>query len=307
MLSYTVTNVSNPALFSALPAVAVSGSLTYTPAANAFGASTFMWSSKTAAVHNGGDDTSDPQTFTITVTPVNDAPVATAKSHQTHSGIRITIGAGDTGKLKDGATDVDDPPGDLVVSPTFSNETPAGATLTLTSAATGTFTFNPPAGYSGPASFTFVVCDDGTPTPPAMCSAPTLVSFNVTGPDLWFVDAGAPAAAREGSPIPSIRSPTSPRSAAPAIGSSSSPAPTPRGLPCSRMSISSAKDRSGCLRYRARRADARQRYARYQTLARRHPTTVERDGHARWKQRRARSQHRLDARRRASPAARSRV
>ena len=47
--------------------------------------------------------------------------------------------------------------------------------------------------YSGPASFTFQVCDDGAPTPPAVCSAPATVSFNVTGPDLWFVDDSAAA------------------------------------------------------------------------------------------------------------------
>ena len=80
--SYTVSNVSNPVLFSALPAVAVSGTLTYTPADNAFGSSTFdVVVQDSGGVDNSGDDTSDAQTFTITVTPVNDVPVAVAKLH----------------------------------------------------------------------------------------------------------------------------------------------------------------------------------------------------------------------------------
>ncbi|MGH8566453.1 MAG: Ig-like domain-containing protein, partial [Gammaproteobacteria bacterium] len=194
VLSYTVSNVSNTALFSALPAVDQNGTLTYTPAANASGSSTFdVVVQDSGGIDNGGDDTSGPQGFSITVMPVNDAPVATAKSHQTHSGIRITIGAAHTGKLKDGATDVDDPFSDLAVSATFGTITPAGATVTLIDASTGTFSYNPPAGHSGAASFQFQVCDDGVPTPPTMCSAPATVSFNVTGPDLWFVDDSAAA------------------------------------------------------------------------------------------------------------------
>ena len=73
-LNFIVTN-NNNALFSAQPAVAATGTLTYTPAANANGSATV-----TVKIHdnggiaNGGVDTSAPQTFTITVTPVNDAP-----------------------------------------------------------------------------------------------------------------------------------------------------------------------------------------------------------------------------------------
>ena len=118
--------------------------------------------------------------------------MATAKAQQTHSGIRVTIGAGDTGRLKDGATDVDDPSSDLTVSNAFANLTPTGATVTLTDASTGTFTYNPPAGYSGAASFDFQVCDDGIPVAPVRCDAAT-VSFTITGPDLWFVDDSAGA------------------------------------------------------------------------------------------------------------------
>ena len=59
VLGYTVSNVSNPALFSGLPAVAANGTLTYTPAANAFGSSTFdVVVQDSGGIDNGGDDTS---------------------------------------------------------------------------------------------------------------------------------------------------------------------------------------------------------------------------------------------------------
>ena len=72
----------------------MSGPLTYTPADNAFGTATVdVVVQDNGGVDNSGDDTSDAQTFTITVTPVNDAPVAVAKLHTTHSGIGLTINA----------------------------------------------------------------------------------------------------------------------------------------------------------------------------------------------------------------------
>ena len=73
-----------PALFSAGPAVAADGTLTYTPAANANGTATITLTlSDNGGTANGGVDTSAPQTFTITVTPVNDAPSFTEGADQT--------------------------------------------------------------------------------------------------------------------------------------------------------------------------------------------------------------------------------
>jgi VCBS repeat-containing protein len=74
-LGYAVSNVGNAALFSTLPAVASNGTLTYTPAPDAFGTSTFqVMVQDDGGITSGGVDTSAPQTFTITVTGVNDAP-----------------------------------------------------------------------------------------------------------------------------------------------------------------------------------------------------------------------------------------
>ena len=77
-VTFQITNNSNAALFSAGPAISADGTLTFTPAAGASGSATI-----TVVLHdnggtaNGGVDTSDPQTFNITVTPVNAAPVLT--------------------------------------------------------------------------------------------------------------------------------------------------------------------------------------------------------------------------------------
>lgn len=62
--TYTVTNVSNPGLFTTAPAVASNGTLTYTPKPGGFGSSTFTVRA------SDGTNSSGTQTFTITVSPV---------------------------------------------------------------------------------------------------------------------------------------------------------------------------------------------------------------------------------------------
>ncbi len=66
-VSFIVTN-NNNALFSVQPAIDPSGTLTYTPAAGANGAATVTVRLKdNGGTANGGQDTSAPQTFLITV------------------------------------------------------------------------------------------------------------------------------------------------------------------------------------------------------------------------------------------------
>src|SRR5262249_42595842 len=73
-LNFIVTN-SNNALFSSQPVVDASGKLTFTSAPDAFGMATVSVSlHDDGGTANGGVDTSSIQTFTIDVTPVNDAP-----------------------------------------------------------------------------------------------------------------------------------------------------------------------------------------------------------------------------------------
>jgi len=73
------TSNDNNALFSAQPAVSAAGTLTFTPAANAFGVANVTVAAKDdGGTANGGMDTAAAQSFVITVDPVNDPPVAGA-------------------------------------------------------------------------------------------------------------------------------------------------------------------------------------------------------------------------------------
>ncbi len=73
-LTFAVTNNTNTALFSGAPAVDGNGTLTFTPAADANGSTTLTLS----CTDSEGADSTGTQDFSITVTPVNDAPVCTA-------------------------------------------------------------------------------------------------------------------------------------------------------------------------------------------------------------------------------------
>ena len=82
-VSFSVSS-NHPEYFSAGPAVSSNGTLTYTPAANAFGVATVTISiSDNGGSENGGVDHSASQTFSITLTALNDAPVNHLPSAQT--------------------------------------------------------------------------------------------------------------------------------------------------------------------------------------------------------------------------------
>ena len=83
-VSFTATVNTNPGLFSVAPAVNSSGTLTYTPAPNAFGdAIVTLVMKDNGGTANGGVDTSTEQAFTISVTPINDVPTFTKGADQT--------------------------------------------------------------------------------------------------------------------------------------------------------------------------------------------------------------------------------
>ena len=66
-VAFTVTN-DNPGLFTAQPAVAANGTLTYTPALLAVGSATVtVRAVDNGGTGSGGTDTSPPQTFTISI------------------------------------------------------------------------------------------------------------------------------------------------------------------------------------------------------------------------------------------------
>src|SRR5207249_920485 len=84
--TFMVTGNTNPSLFSVAPAISGNGTLSYTPAANANGSATITIVLKDdGGTANGGQDTSAPQTFTITVNSVNDVPSFTKGPDQTVS------------------------------------------------------------------------------------------------------------------------------------------------------------------------------------------------------------------------------
>ncbi|HEV2890845.1 MAG TPA: Ig-like domain-containing protein [Frankiaceae bacterium] len=187
-VSFTVTN-NNNGLFVTQPAVSPTGTLTFTSAPNKYGTATVSVAIvDNGGTANGGDDTSDAQTFTITVNPVNDAPVAAAKAYTVQANMKISLSG-----LLTGATDPNDVAGDATWSPTFTvgSITPGascvGCTISNVDNALGTFDFDPPAGGSGTYSVTYTVVDNGFPAPGAT-SAPQTITFTVNGPVVWFVD-----------------------------------------------------------------------------------------------------------------------
>ena len=144
-LTFVTTN-DNLALFSLPPSVDPAGTLTYVPATNANGvASVTVVLQDNGGTDNGGQDSSMPQTFHITVIPVNDPPVAQSQS--------VTLDEDTTVAIMLGAFDVE---GDPL---TFTVGTPVHGALTGTAP---NLVYQPATNYFGPDSFTFSVSDGQT-------------------------------------------------------------------------------------------------------------------------------------------------
>ena len=125
---------------------------------------------------------------------------------------------------------------------------------------------------------TFDVCDDGPPpSGPALCDTET-VTFNITGPDLWFVDdsAAAGGTGRLTDPFDCVADLPAGRGNGNRIFVFTGTYGTGHNVFTNEHLIGHGA--SGRLRYRARCDGARQRYARYQTRARRRPTAIELHG-----------------------------
>ncbi len=158
-LTFQVTGNTNPSLFSTGPAISSTGTLTYTPAANAFGSATIDVVLKdNGGTANGGQDTSTPATFTITVNPVNDAPTFTKGPDQ-----NINEDAGSQFILS-WATNVSSGAPNEFQSVTFvvTNNTNPGlffAPPSITS--TGHLSYTPALNASGTATITIALKDNG--------------------------------------------------------------------------------------------------------------------------------------------------
>ena len=153
-LAFRVTGNSAPGLFSSGPAVSPAGALTFTPADDAHGSATVeLVLEDDGGTSGGGADTSPPESFTITVTPVNDPPEAVATS--------ATVVEDESVEITLSGSDVDGDPLELQVA-----TPPDHGTLgpvTSTGATTATVTYTPDPGYDGPDAFT-IEADDGTAT-----------------------------------------------------------------------------------------------------------------------------------------------
>ena len=95
-LTFNVTGNTDPALFAAGPSIDANGDLSYTAADDANGtADITIELMDDGGTANGGVDTSAPQTFTINVTAVNDAPGFTKGADETvleDAGAQTVIG-----------------------------------------------------------------------------------------------------------------------------------------------------------------------------------------------------------------------
>jgi hypothetical protein len=162
----------------------------YTPNSNANGTDTFTFKA------NDGQLDSSPATITVTITPVNDPPVASNGSIATNEDVATS------GTLA--ATDVDGTPltFSIVVNGTK-------GTAVVTNAATGAFTYTPNPNENGADSFTFRVSDGQTTSDVATVQvtiapvndAPVAAaaSYNVTLPNPLTATLGATDV--EGSPL----------------------------------------------------------------------------------------------------------
>jgi len=135
--------------------------VTFTPALNFNGTASFTFTATEAGCPPAvGCQTSAPAMFTITVDPVNDAPLATPASWPTNEDTQTT------GTLA--GTDVD--PGTTLTFRITTN--PANGTISNFVPATGQFTYTPRLDYFGTDSFRFVANDGTVDSPVATISIP---------------------------------------------------------------------------------------------------------------------------------------
>ncbi len=157
-VSFAIGN-DRPALFSAQPALSAGGTLTYTPAPNANGTATVTVTARdNGGTANGGSDTSAAQTFTIAVTPVNDAPSFSAGGNQTAVSLLGAV------TVSGWATAISAGPADeaaQVVTFAVSVDKPALFSVPPAVAPDGTLTYKPKALAAGVVTVTVRAVDSG--------------------------------------------------------------------------------------------------------------------------------------------------
>lgn len=158
-VTFVVSN-DTPGLFAVQPTITATGTLTYTPAANANGQATVTVQLRDdGGTANGGQDTSAAQAFTITVSAVNDAPsfALLGTNHSVPEDAEAQSVTGWATAMSAG------PPDEVAQAITFvvSNDTPGLFAVQPTIAPTGTLTYTPAANTNGQATVTVQLRDDG--------------------------------------------------------------------------------------------------------------------------------------------------
>ncbi len=174
-VTFTVAN-DNPSLFSVQPAVDSFGTLTFTPAADAHGtANLSVTAQDDGGTANGGDDTSNPQTSEIIVTPVNDEPSFTA-------GGDVTVNEDSGAYSATWATAISAGPNEGSQTLTFfvsNDDNSLFSAQPSIDATTGVLTFTPAANASGSATVSVYLMDDGGTANGGDDTSPT-VTFTIT-------------------------------------------------------------------------------------------------------------------------------
>ena len=134
------------------------GSFAYTPASGYTGSDSFSYRA------SDGSLTSSSVTVTLTVTPVNHAPVATANSYSLNQDTVLNVAA--PGVLGNDS----DPDGNTITAQLVSS--PSHGTLVLNS--NGSFTYTPASGYTGSDSFSYRASDG------SLTSSSATVTLTVT-------------------------------------------------------------------------------------------------------------------------------
>ncbi|MFT5489908.1 MAG: hypothetical protein ACI8V5_000247 [Limisphaerales bacterium] len=180
---FDVNVTSGPGIFLTPPAIDANGTLTYTPAADANGDAMISVTVTDDGESAVGVNTSDAQTFTISVTPVNDAPSFTASDPTTvneDSGMTTQTGwasAFDSGPANESgqAIDAGGYAVTVLTNPGIFSAPPAVAD-------NGDLSFSLAAGGSGQSTFSVTVRDNGgTADNGANTSAPQTFTLTVDG------------------------------------------------------------------------------------------------------------------------------
>jgi len=163
----SVASATNGSLGST--AVNADGTVTYTPAANANGADSFSY---TVIDSLGREATAS---VSVTVNPVNDAPVAQADSYAALAGETFTS----SGSVLDNDSDAD---GDPLAVTAFDATSANGGAVHVN--ADGTFTYTPLAGFTGQDSFSYTASDGNG----AEASADVTLSVADTSAPPYYVE-----------------------------------------------------------------------------------------------------------------------